>query len=51
MPSMEVVKYILPQGFRYDWSVMQHHNRPDSDLRLSVREEVYYLIVPVLLLV
>ena len=51
MSSMEVVKHILPQGSWYDWSVMQHHYGPDSDQRLSAREEVNYLVVPVLLLV
>ena len=48
---MEVFKDIVLQSPRYDWSVIEEYNRSHCDQGVSVREEVNYFLVPVLLFV
>ena len=44
---MEVLQHILSQGLRYDWTVVEHHNRSNIGEGMSVLEEILNLLIPV----
>ena len=44
---VEVLQHILSQGLRYDWTVVEHHNRSNIGEGMSVLEEILNLLIPV----